>query len=60
MRNSFKLIVGLTSLAAIGVAIYFARKDRVIRTRHEVVSDEGYETAYDILYPLQRRRYLRG
>jgi hypothetical protein len=57
MRHSYKWVLGITSIALVGaVMIYFARKDQTIKKRAQEVADEGYETAYDILYPLDRRR----
>lgn len=52
----------ITSIIAAGVAtgvtIYLFRKNRSAKksSRQERVSDEGYETAEDILYPLRNRR----
>jgi hypothetical protein len=44
--------------AATGVTIYLFRKSRSAKkiNRKERVSDEGYETAEDILFPLTNRR----
>jgi hypothetical protein len=52
----------ITSIIAAGVAtgvtIYLFRKSRSNKNsnRKERVSDEGYETAEDILFPLRKRR----
>jgi hypothetical protein len=56
-----KQLIVLTALTAVlaGTTIYLLRKNK--RKKHKkrrvTVSDAGYETAYDIHYPL---RYKRG
>jgi hypothetical protein len=62
MRNGEKLLIGITSVLAIGLTIYLigkTRKDRMWE-RLDKIAEEGYETAADILYPLKNtwtRRY---
>jgi hypothetical protein len=56
MRHSFKFILGLASIALVGTVIYLASKKQTLKKRAQEVADEGYETAYDILYPLGKRR----
>ncbi len=57
MTINKKLLLTVTSLAAIGVILYFTRKTRIDRIERErildQVADEGYETAFDIISPLR-------
>lgn len=55
MRNGEKLLIGITSVLAIGLAIYFVGKVKKERMweRLDKIAEEGYETAADILYPLR-------
>ena len=62
MSKNSKAVIGVASLAAIGVFIYFRyNKKKVIKEneRLERVSDEGYEFAQDILFPLKRNPLKR-
>lgn len=55
MKNRQILIIGITSVLAVGLAIYIAgktKKDRMLQ-RLDKIADEGYETAADVLYPLK-------
>ena len=58
IRN--KVLIGVTSITAIGLVICISRKKRI---QKQIVSyqiaEEGYETAHDILYPLKSRQYRR-
>ena len=62
MRNGEKLLIGVTSVLAIGLTIYLiskTKKDRMWE-RLDKIAEEGYETAGEILYPLKgswTRRY---
>jgi len=54
MKTSTKTMIGVAALAAVGVAIYMMTRDkRKERAKNRLarVSDEGYETAHDVLYP---------
>ena len=54
-------IIGVASLTAIGV-IVFLRYKKQIKKQQEMldrVADEGYETAYDVLYPLKGKTLKR-
>lgn len=55
MRNAEKLLIGITSVLAIGLAIYLVAKTKKDRMweRLDKIAEEGYETAGDILYPLK-------
>ncbi len=50
-RNT--LTIGIASVITMGVIAYFLIKNSVREERLTRVADEGYETAYDILYPLK-------
>jgi hypothetical protein len=52
-----KVLITLTSLVAFGAILYITRKNRVEKERERIldlVADEGYETAYDIISPISR------
>jgi hypothetical protein len=50
MKNK-KLIAGMIALLAAGVIIWVAKiKDR---RKRKIVAEAGYETAYDIYFPLK-------
>ena len=59
MKHTYKLLIGLTSIALVSAVLYLARKDQTLKKRTQQVADEGYETAYDILY-LAIRKGLFG
>lgn len=52
------IVLGIVSLVALGLAIYaidlYQKND--LQKRLQTISDEGYETAHDILYPLKRKK----
>ncbi|MEO7524487.1 MAG: hypothetical protein ABIT58_10355 [Ferruginibacter sp.] len=60
MKKTFRILAGLTALALVGMIIY-RKRSRDIGDMLKNVSDEGYETAHDVLYPTreQRRNDLR-
>ncbi len=60
MKNSYKIILGVAVVATLGAIIVFSKKGKydTIKRRQQV-ADEGYEFAYDILYPLKSTR-VRG
>lgn len=55
MRKGDALLIGFTSILALGLTIYLVgktKRDRMIE-RLDKIAEEGYETAGDILYPLK-------
>lgn len=50
MKKSTKILIGVAALAAVGAAALIISQQKK-RRRSEHVSDEGYETAHDVLYP---------
>ena len=59
MKNRHIVIIGITSLATIGLIILLAGKTKKyrIRERLDKIADEGYETAGDILFPFNKPLY---
>ncbi|HXL57422.1 MAG TPA: hypothetical protein VN958_14260 [Chitinophagaceae bacterium] len=53
--KTYKLAIGITSLIAVGIVVCSVKKNRLER-RFISVSDAGYETAYDILFPLKSQQ----
>ncbi len=51
MKLTFKLALGLSIIAATSVAFYCARRSTNTKQMLNQIADEGYETAYDILFP---------
>jgi len=50
MKNTSKITLGLAAVGAAAIVIYVARRVNAERMLIKV-SDEGYETAHDILFP---------
>ena len=55
MKKTNLLAVTVLTASLVGVTIYLLRKDKHKR-RMTVVADAGYETAYDVHYPIKYRR----
>jgi hypothetical protein len=55
--KSNRLTIGIISTVAAGLVTYFLIKRNLLKKRLTRVSDEGYETAYDVLYPLNKRKF---
>ncbi len=60
MKRSTKIAFGISAVAVAGFIVYAASSVKTRRMLKQV-SNEGYETAYDVLYPqgLKSRRKLR-
>ena len=59
MKNRQIIIIGITSIAAIGLVILLAgrtKKHRILE-RLDKIAEEGYETAGDILFPANKQLY---
>ncbi len=50
MRRSTKIAFGISAVAMAGIIVYAASGAKTRRMLKQV-SEEGYETAHDILYP---------
>jgi len=61
MKNKQLLIIGITSLAAISLVILFVGKTKKhrIMERLDLIAEEGYETAGDILFPANKPLYKK-
>lgn len=60
MTTKNKVLIGVASLTTIGLVIYLSFKKQARKQQAQIserVSDEGYETAYDVLYPLKKNRF---
>ncbi len=59
MKNK-NITIGIASTIAavgIGVAIYLIKRNQFQKAQEEIaVADAGYETAYDVLYPMSNYR----
>jgi len=54
-----QIIAGISLLTIAGVIIYLnrrRRKDIMNKLKAEQVSEHGYETAHDVLFPKKKRR----
>ena len=61
-KNKALLGVGIVSMATIGILAFLKWKKHHERKQEHMlatVADEGYETAYDVLYPMKKSR-MRG
>ena len=59
---NYKWTIGITStLVAAGLVAYLLIQKNVSQQqkRRDSVADAGYETAYDVLYPLKSPRFRR-
>ncbi|HEX8357999.1 MAG TPA: hypothetical protein VF610_11325 [Segetibacter sp.] len=56
--NRYKVIIGVASIAVIGLVVFLAGKNKESKTFEKLnrIADEGYETAGDILFPLKNPR----
>jgi len=55
MKSSLKIVVAVAAVSVVAIAlVYTARNGRQGHILSEV-SDEGYETAFDILFPRSRK-----
>jgi hypothetical protein len=62
IMNRKRIIAGISLLALAGVILYLRRRHRaniVDELKAEQVSEHGYETAHDILFPKKNRRIKR-
>jgi hypothetical protein len=53
--KTYKIAIGIASIIAVGIVVHSVKKNRLKR-RLVSVADAGYETAYDILFPLKSQR----
>ncbi len=55
MKKTIRILAGITALAVVGMIIY-RKRSRNTGNMLKNVSDEGYETAHDVLYPTKAKR----
>jgi len=55
MKATKKIITGIGLISAVGLIIYMVRRNKKNRMQKQV-SDHGYETAHDILFPPKSKR----
>jgi hypothetical protein len=55
--KKYILIFGVASTVVAGVVIYNHLRKTKLEKKLVNISDAGYETAYDILYPLRPRKF---
>jgi len=51
MRGTIKILLGVTALAVVAAVVYKGRKKKQCGNILTDISDHGYETAHDVLYP---------
>ena len=56
MTRNQRILIGAGALALTGLLIFAVRRANSKKITREV-SDEGYETAHDVLYPKRRKVY---
>jgi hypothetical protein len=57
-----RILIGLGLVAAAGIIVYLKnrhRKNLIDELKAEQVSEHGYETAHDVLFPKRPRRIKR-
>ena len=50
MKKTFRILAGITAVAIVATVIYRRKKRNTVHILKQV-SDEGYETAHDVLFP---------
>jgi hypothetical protein len=58
MKTSNKIVIGLSAVVVAGLIVALAKK-RVKRKILTTVSDHGYETAHDVLYPEGKKKFRK-
>ena len=58
MKTSTKLVIGISAAAVVGLILYSYRRKNTCDMLNEV-SNEGYETAPDVLFPNKGKRGSR-
>jgi hypothetical protein len=55
MKTTTKIVIGITAATVVALAIYKTRRRNTCKMLNEV-SNEGYETAPDVLFPNKGKR----
>ena len=56
MTKNERILVSIGAIALTGLLIFSFRRAQT-KKRLDHISDEGYETAHDVLYPKKRKGY---
>lgn len=56
MKTKNKIILGVAAAAAVGLFVYAASRHKTTKRMLTQISDEGYETAHDVLFPSKEKR----
>ncbi len=60
MKNKWTIGITTTTLIAAGLVTYFLLQKSATQKKLDTIADAGYETAYDVLYPLKHQRQRRS
>ena len=58
MKTSNKILFGLSAVVLAGIIVVLAKR-RVSNKILSNISDEGYETAHDVLYPEGKKKFRK-
>lgn len=61
-KKNTLILIGLTAAITVTTFVLFSsikKKKKTVQLQKQEVADEGYETAYDILYPLQSPQWRK-
>ena len=61
-KNTF-ILLGLTVVLTVTTVVLISsikKKRRTVQLQKQEIADEGYETAYDILYPLKKQQWRKN
>jgi len=56
MKTRNKIIFATAAVAVAGLLVYAASRHKKTKRMLSEISDEGYETAHDVLYPTKEKR----
>ena len=59
MKNKYTIGIASTLVAA-SLLAYFLIQKNASQKKLDSIADAGYETAYDVLYPLKKQRLRRS
>jgi len=62
MTRKNAIILGVAALVAVGTVVYVSgrgRKRKTLKMQQYEVAEEGYETAFDILFPEKKKKFGR-
>lgn len=62
-KKNTLILLGLTVALTVTTVVLISsikKKRRNIQLQKQEIADEGYETAYDILYPLKKQQWRKN